>query len=160
MSFTDENVTKIAELMHPNKKLVFIFDNSSAHNSLATNALSINKLNIGPGRKNVPHMQDTLILDDNPYGYGGQLQKMQFDNPLPSDHPYKDFEGQPKGIKVILEEQGYIQVTVPGQELERFLESARLTRISRSEKRSCKMCWVILKITSHMMKTQKMKTVW
>ncbi len=40
---------------------------------------------------------------------------MQFDDNLPVGHPYKKFEGKPKGIKVILEEWGLIPTTAPGK---------------------------------------------
>ena len=40
---------------------------------------------------------------------------MQFDDELPLGHPYKDFKGKPKGIKVILEEWGLIPTTAPGK---------------------------------------------
>ena len=108
-----KNAIKMAELMHPTKKLVFVFDNWSAHNSHAVDALSVNKMNINPGGKNVPIMRDTHIPKDNPHGYAGKLQCMQFDKSLPVHHPYKKFEGQLKGIKVILEERGLIPVTPP-----------------------------------------------
>jgi hypothetical protein len=52
-------------------------------------------------------MRDTIIPLDNPHGHGGQPQKMVFDKNLPHDHPHKQFEGQPKGMKLILAERGY-----------------------------------------------------
>jgi len=107
-------VIKMAERMHPEKKLVFIFDNSSAHNSLAKNALSVNKMNVGPGGKAASDMRETEIPVDNPHGSRGKIQKMQFDKVLPEDHLYKKYEGQAKGIKVILEERGLIPATPPG----------------------------------------------
>lgn len=96
---------KMAEWMHPDKKIVFIFDNSSAHNSLAKDALSVNKMNVGPGGKIVSDMRETVIPVDNPHGFGGKKQKMQFDKVLPETHSYKKYEGQAKGIKFILEER-------------------------------------------------------
>jgi hypothetical protein len=63
-------------------------------------------MNVNPGGK-VPDMQDTIIPQDNPHGHGGEVQKMVFDKDLPEDHPYKKFEGLPKGMKVILAERGY-----------------------------------------------------
>ncbi len=100
---------KIAHRLFPNAVIHWIFDNSSCHGSLAKDALSATKLNIGPGGKNVPNMHDTVIPHDNPFRRGGLVQKMQFDDSLPSNHPFKEFEGKPKGIRVILEEHGYFQ---------------------------------------------------
>ena len=105
---------KMAKRLHPEKKIVFIFDNSSAHNSLAKDALSVNKMNVTPGGKAISNMRETEIPADNPHGLGGKIQKMQFDQELSADHPYKKFEGQAKGIKVILEERGLIATTPPG----------------------------------------------
>ncbi|KAJ7922645.1 hypothetical protein B0H13DRAFT_2655599 [Mycena leptocephala] len=81
----------IARRMFPKAIIHWVFNNSSAHGSLAKNALTVTKMNVNPGGK-VPEMQDT---------------KLVFDNPLPDNHPHKKFEGQPKGMKVILAERGY-----------------------------------------------------
>ena len=83
-----------------------MFDNSSAHGSLAKDALTTTKMNVNPGG-NVLAMQETIIPLDNPHSHGGKPQKMTFDTNLPDDHPYKKFEGLLKGMKVILAEQGY-----------------------------------------------------
>jgi hypothetical protein len=92
--------------MFPKAIIHWVFDNSSAHGSLAKDALTATKMNVNPGG-NVPAMQDTIIPLDNPHGHGGKPQKMTFDTNLPDDHPYKKFEGLPKGMKVILAERGY-----------------------------------------------------
>jgi hypothetical protein len=60
-------------------------------------------MNVNPGGS-VPAMPDTVIPLDNPDGHGGQPQKMTFDTDLLDDHPYKKFEGLPKGMKLILTE--------------------------------------------------------
>ncbi|KAJ6623885.1 hypothetical protein B0H10DRAFT_2213259 [Mycena sp. CBHHK59/15] len=96
----------IARRMFPNTIIHWVFDNSSAHGSLAKNALTVTKMNVNPGGK-VPEMRETVIRLDNLHGHGGKPQKMVFDNPLPDNHPHKKFEGQPKGMKVILAECGY-----------------------------------------------------
>ena len=49
-------------------------------------------------------MHDTVIPLTNPFGKGGQIQKMQFDDILPDNDPNKQYQGQPKGIRVILTE--------------------------------------------------------
>ncbi|KAJ7145025.1 hypothetical protein C8R46DRAFT_1232362 [Mycena filopes] len=96
----------IAHHMFPKAIIHWIFDNSSAHGSLAPDALTATKMNVNPGGK-VPEMRETTIPDDNPHGHTGKPQKMTFDKDLPEDHPYKKYEGLPKGMKVILAERGY-----------------------------------------------------
>jgi hypothetical protein len=83
-----------------------VFDNSSAHGSLAKDVLTATKMNVNPGGK-VPEMHHMIIPLDNPHGHGGEIQKMMFNAHLPEVHPYKQFEGLPKGMKVILAECGY-----------------------------------------------------
>jgi hypothetical protein len=63
-------------------------------------------MNVKPGGI-VPKMQATEIPMDNPHGQGGKFQSMTFDENLPDDHKYKEFEGKPKGMKIILAERGY-----------------------------------------------------
>lgn len=91
----------------PGKIAVFIFDNSSAHASLAPDALTVTKMNVGPGGKS-PVMRDTVIPTSNPFALGGKAQSMVFPAEMPQDHEYAQFAGQPKGMRVVLEEQGFI----------------------------------------------------
>ncbi|KAJ7495705.1 hypothetical protein B0H11DRAFT_1716700 [Mycena galericulata] len=97
---------RIARYLFPTAVIHWVFDNSSAHGSLAKDALTATKMNVNPGGK-VPEMQDTIIPLDNPHGRGGQVQSMVFDTVLSDDHPHKKSEGLPKGMKVILAERGY-----------------------------------------------------
>jgi hypothetical protein len=92
--------------MFPKAIIHWVFDNSSAHGSLAKDALTASKMNVNPGGK-VPEMRDTVIPASNPHGHGGTIQKLTFDKNLPDDHPHKKFEGLPKGMKIILAERGY-----------------------------------------------------
>ncbi|KIJ50338.1 hypothetical protein M422DRAFT_245596 [Sphaerobolus stellatus SS14] len=92
---------------------IFFHDESAFHANDYQYALTVNKMNVGPGR-NAPKMQTTWIPAYNPHGHANKEQTMQFDEILPDDHPYKTFQGKPKGIKVILEERGLISVTPPG----------------------------------------------
>ncbi|KAJ7440629.1 hypothetical protein B0H11DRAFT_2252749 [Mycena galericulata] len=64
----------IARRMFPKAIIHWIFDNSSAHGSLAPDALTVTKMNVNPGGK-VPEMRDTVIPDSNPHGHGGEVQK-------------------------------------------------------------------------------------
>ena len=84
-----ENAMKIAHRLFPNAVIHWIFDNSSCHGSLAKDALTVTKMNINPGGKNVPHMHNTVIPLSNQFGKGGQVQMMQFDDILPDDDPNK-----------------------------------------------------------------------
>ncbi|KAJ7444970.1 hypothetical protein B0H11DRAFT_2203490 [Mycena galericulata] len=84
----------IARRMFPKAIIHWIFDNSSAHGSLAPDALTVTKMNVNPGGK-VPEMRDTVIPDSNPHGHGGEVQKMTFDKNLPANHP--GVEGQGSG---------------------------------------------------------------
>jgi hypothetical protein len=96
----------IARRLFLNAIIHWVFDNSSAHGSLAKDALTATKMNVGPGGK-VPDMRDTIIPADNPHDQGGQVQTMVYPEHLPAGHAHKDFEGKPKGMKVILAERGY-----------------------------------------------------
>lgn len=99
---------KIFEASFPGKTGVWIFDNSSAHGSLSKDALTVTKMNVGPGGVQAV-MRDTIIPADNPHGLGGNPQRMVFDEDLPDDHPYKEYEGRPKGMRVVLEERKLIK---------------------------------------------------
>jgi hypothetical protein len=119
----------IARRLFPNAIIHWVFDNSSAYGSLAKDALTATKMNVNPGGK-VPEMRDTIIPLDNPHGCGGQVQKMVFDKPLPNDHRYKQFEGLPKGMKVILAERGYTTNT-DGKPL---IGECKACKVSKSRK--------------------------
>lgn len=70
----------------PDKTFVFIFNNSSAHGSFATDALTITKMTVNPAGKNTPNMHDTIIPSNNPHSVGGTVQNMQFPSHLPCEH--------------------------------------------------------------------------
>ncbi|KAJ6477742.1 hypothetical protein C8R45DRAFT_934397 [Mycena sanguinolenta] len=96
----------IARRLFPKAIIHWVFNNSSAHGSLALDALTVTKMNVNPGGK-VPSVCDTIIPLNNPHGHGGKPQKMMFDQNLPENHPYHQYPGLPKGMKVILAERGY-----------------------------------------------------
>lgn len=85
----------IFEAAHPDSISLFIFDQSSAHASLPSDALKafeMNKSNGGKQRK----QRDTIIPQTNPaVEHRGKLQKMTLSN------------GQPKGLQQVLEERGF-----------------------------------------------------
>ncbi|EIW81271.1 hypothetical protein CONPUDRAFT_26680, partial [Coniophora puteana RWD-64-598 SS2] len=101
------NALKIAHVLFPNCVRHWVFDNSSCHNCMPEGALVVTGMNVGPGGKQ-PIMNDTVIPISNKSGRGGLPQSFQFPLNLPDDHPHKKFEGQPKGMRVILEEHGYV----------------------------------------------------
>jgi hypothetical protein len=74
---------------------------------MANDALCMSKLNVGPGGKQ-PCMCNTTIPYNNQFGCEGQLQFPNYPNALPDDHPLKKLEGQPKGMRTITKEQGYV----------------------------------------------------
>jgi hypothetical protein len=100
-----QNALKIAQFMFPNAIIHWVFDNSSCHGSFAPDALNVTKMNVKPGGKK-PALRETIIPLSNPHGHGGERQTLVFEPELPDDHPYKEFEGQPKGMRVVLEERG------------------------------------------------------
>ena len=91
------NTVPIAHCMFPNCIIHWVFDNSSCHDSMSKDALSVTKMNVSPGGKQ-PNMHNTIILYDNPFGYGGQPQSLVFPLNLPDNHPYKTHKGKPKGM--------------------------------------------------------------
>ncbi|EIW73824.1 hypothetical protein CONPUDRAFT_68340 [Coniophora puteana RWD-64-598 SS2] len=117
----------IARRLFPNAVIHWVFDNSSCHDSRAPGALNAREMNVGPGGR-VRHMHDTIIPLGNPHGHGGELQSMQFPAHIPDNHPYKKFEGKPKGMRIILEECGYIK---PGTKL---VGDCKLCKAKRARK--------------------------
>jgi len=69
-------------------------------------ALCVSKMNIGLGGKQ-PQMHNTTIPLDNTFGLSGHIQSLNYPPYLPEDHPYKKFEGQPKGMHAITEEHSH-----------------------------------------------------
>ena len=103
-----KRVIPLFEYMYPNAVAEFIFDQSSAHGAFAPDALNAKEMNVNPGGKQ-RRMHPTIIPDDAPNpAVRGQVQDMIFPNDLPPHHPYFQFRGQPKGMRVILEERGIL----------------------------------------------------
>jgi hypothetical protein len=96
----------IFDLTHPNCVAVFAFDRSSAHEGFAENALNVNNMNMGPGGKQ-RKLRNTVIPLNNPdpapeeEDTRGQIQQMSF----PDDHADPKLRGQPKGVRVVLQER-------------------------------------------------------
>lgn len=99
-----EDAIAIAKFKWPHAHLCFIFDNSSCHDSLAHDALNVNNMNVGPGGKQ-RRLHDTFIPRNNPHEHlRGAHQTMVF----PADHPDPALRGQPKGMRVVLQERGLL----------------------------------------------------
>src|SRR5216683_442496 len=90
---------------HPDCIGVWVFDRSSTHEGYADNALNINSMNINPGGKQ-KKLCNTRIPLNNPgpapskEDTRGHIQSMCF----PNDYSDLKLRGQPKGMRVILEE--------------------------------------------------------
>ena len=82
-----ENAVKIADIKYPSDKYtkVCFFDQSSGHCAFKDDSLNVRRMNVGPGGAQ-PRMRDTV--------WNGKVQKMVLSN------------GQPKGMRLILQERG------------------------------------------------------
>ena len=95
----------IFEYTHPGCVGVFVFNRSSAHEGVAEDALNVNSMNLHPGGTQ-KKLRDTIIPWNNPdpatgeEDTQGKVQYMCF----PEDHENPQLQGQPKGIKAVLEE--------------------------------------------------------
>lgn len=96
----------IFEQQFPDVVGVWVFDCSSSHEALASDALNVNRMNVNPGGKQTL-MHDTIIPKSNPPPQPGwpdtrgQPQSLVY----PKDHPDPDLRGQAKGMKVMLQER-------------------------------------------------------
>lgn len=100
------NAIKIFDVMHPDAVMLMFFDQSSAHNAFASNALNARKMNVTPGGKQ-PAMHDTIIPLDNPHPtLRGQPQSMVFED-THFEHP-----GKLKGMEQGLKERGLWDILV------------------------------------------------
>jgi hypothetical protein len=81
---------ELFESLHPNKKLLFAFDNSMSHHKRAPDGLDAHLLPLKNDGKNAPMMRSTTFTDIN---NNVVEQSMQIN-------------GRPKGLKTILQESG------------------------------------------------------
>ncbi len=91
-----EKVVPIFERHFPNAQALFTFDNATIHTAFAADALRAKQMNLGRCSKQ-PQMWPTT------YG-NGIVQEMWF----PPAHPPLLY-GEPKGLKIVLEERGLWQ---------------------------------------------------
>ncbi|KAF8480617.1 hypothetical protein JB92DRAFT_3133121 [Gautieria morchelliformis] len=96
----------IFERMFPGAIGEFFFDQSSAHGAFAPDALNAKEMNVKPGGKQ-RKMHATFIPNDNPTPeLHSQPQQMVFPENLTVDDPNYEFQGQSKGMHIVLEERG------------------------------------------------------
>ncbi|EUC67676.1 DDE family endonuclease [Rhizoctonia solani AG-3 Rhs1AP] len=101
-------VLNIFERMYPNCIGIFFFDQSSAHNAFADDALVATRMTVNGAGKNSKPMHDTFIPMDNPDpALRGMRQSMVY----PPGH--KD-AGKLKGMRDVLEERGLLTTLTRG----------------------------------------------
>jgi hypothetical protein len=101
-----QNAVDIFEYLHPNKVGVWLFDCSLVHEGLATDTLNVNNMNVNPSYKQ-KHLWSTTIPLNNPSPKPGHPDTcgMPQDMVYPDDHPIPELQGQPKGMKAVLQER-------------------------------------------------------
>lgn len=97
-----EITVNIFERVHPHARGIFLFDNAPSHKELAEDALNADKMNVGPGGKQ-PVMRNTV--------WNGEVQKLVNEN------------GQPKGMRKILEERGIDTIGMKAKDMRLILKS-------------------------------------
>lgn len=106
-----KKVIPLFEKLYPGAIAEFFFDQSSAHGAFASYALNAKEMNVNPGGKQ-REMHSTFIPHNNPNpALRGMPQDMCFPLNLSLDHPFHKFRGQPKGMKIVLQERGLL---IPG----------------------------------------------
>lgn len=96
----------IFERLYPGCIGEWYFDHSTGHTAYAPDALSARDMNVNPGgQQRVMH--DTIIPLNNPHPHlRGKPQQMNFPTIMLPGDPNVRFAGQPKGMKVVLQERG------------------------------------------------------
>lgn len=97
-----ENAVAAFKTHFPGCKGVWLFDNATSHSAFSKDALVANSVSLNPGGKQ-PRMKDGYFFKDG----RKVVQPMCF----PEDHPA--FPGQPKGARVILQERGLWDSSLP-----------------------------------------------
>lgn len=94
--------------MFPGDVADIYLDHSTGHGAFAPDSLNAHEMNVKPGG-NQRRMHSTRIPMDNPNpALRGLPQEMNFPENLPPSHPHYQFRGQPKGMRVVLEERGLL----------------------------------------------------
>jgi hypothetical protein len=102
--------TKVAvdifKYLHREKVRIWLFDCSSAHEGLATDALNVNNMSVNPGGKQQA-MWDMAIPLANPPPKSGQPDTCGMPQQMvyPDMYPDPELWGKPKGMKAVLQER-------------------------------------------------------
>ena len=101
-----KNAVDIFEYLHPDKVGIWLFDCSSAHEGLATDALNVNSMNVNPGGKQKPLRTTTIPMNNPPPKLGRtDMRGMVQDMVYPDNHPDAALRGKPKEMKAVLQER-------------------------------------------------------
>jgi hypothetical protein len=101
-----QDTVDIFEYLHPNAVGVWVFDCSSSHEGLTSNALNINNMNVNPGGKQTL-LRDTTIPLTNPPPKTGKLDTCGLPQTMvyPSNHPDLALMGKVKGMLTVVKER-------------------------------------------------------
>jgi hypothetical protein len=101
-----KDAVDIFEYLHLDAVGIWVFDCSSSHEGLASDALNVNNMHVNPGGKQTL-MRDTIIPLTNPdpeiskIDTCGLPQTMVF----PHDHPDPNLAGKAKGMAAVVKER-------------------------------------------------------
>lgn len=108
--------------------MLLFFDQSSAHNAYANDALNARKMNVGSGGKQ-PRMHDTVIPTENPSPeLRGQPQSMVFDS------AHAEYPNSPKGMEVVLKERGLWDQLVSASKKKRPVGRCKICKANAVER--------------------------
>lgn len=102
-----DRAISIFNVSYPGARGVWIFDWSSNHHCFASDALQATQMNVRPGGKQ-PKMRDGWYLDKS----GNRIVQ-----------PMVDSNGEPKGLKIVLEERGLWKAGMIQEEMVDLLSS-------------------------------------
>jgi hypothetical protein len=96
----------ILEYLHPEAVGLWVFDCSSSHEGLASDALNVNNMNVHPGGKQTL-MCDTIIPLTNPAPENGKMDMCGHSQTMvyPYNHPDPNLAGKVKGMAVVVKER-------------------------------------------------------
>ena len=100
-----DKAIKIFEDKYPHAQALFLFDNAPSHKKYSEDSLNADRMNVRPGGKQ-PRLRDTV--------FNGQTQSMVLG------------DGQPKGMKLVLEERG---VDTTGMNADKMRQELMILRI-------------------------------
>ena len=101
-----KDAVDIFEYLHPGAVGVWVFDCSSSHEGLASNALNVHNMNVNPGGKQTL-MRNTTISLTNPPPKAGEIDTRGLPQTMvfPHDHPDPSLAGKAKGMLAVVKEQ-------------------------------------------------------